>query len=66
MPQSFLFRDRRLDVAEILDRWYEGGTPGRPPVSYFKVKTIDEGEFVLCYTTIFDAWAVLDNSGALP
>ena len=66
MPRSFIFRGRRLDVSEILDRWYEGGTPGRPPVSYFKVKTIDDGEFVISYTAIFNAWAILDSPGALP
>jgi len=66
MPRSFIFSGRRHNVAEILDRWYEGGIPGRPPVSYFKVKTTDDGEFVLSYTTIFNAWAVLSIPGLLP
>ena len=47
-PSAFIFRDTRKEVAEILDRWYEGGTqPGRPEVSYFKVKTTDGEVFLL-------------------
>jgi hypothetical protein len=58
-PVAFIFRDRRREVAEILDRWYEGGTrPGRPEVNYFKVKTTDGEVFLLRYLSLFDAWTV--------
>lgn len=58
-PLAFTFLGRRREVAEILDRWYEGGTrPGRPEVDYFKVKTTDGEVFLLRYLSLFDVWTV--------
>ncbi len=58
-PVTFIYRDRRWRITEIIDRWYEGGTePGRPALDYFKVRT-EEGEiFLLRYNSLFDAWSV--------
>lgn len=58
-PVAFTFRERRRDVAEIVDRWYEGGlAPGRPQVNYFKVRTANGEVFLLRYLSLFDAWSV--------
>ena len=49
-PVAFFFQDRRWEISEILDRWYEGGVnPGQPIVDYFKVKTADGKVFILRY-----------------
>ena len=59
-PVSFSHKGRQHRVAEIVDRWYEGGcSPGRPAMYYFKVRTANREEFILRYNTLFDAWAIL-------
>ena len=58
-PVAFTFQDRRREVAEVLDRWYEGGLePAQPRVDYFKVKTVEGDLFFLRYVSLFDAWSV--------
>ena len=58
-PVAFTFRGRRLQVATIVDRWYEGGVePGRPEVNYFKVRTVDGEVFLLRYLSLFDVWTI--------
>ena len=56
-PVAFTLRDRRFEVEQIVDRWYEGGLePGRPELRYFKVRTTEGRLFLLRYNTLFDAW----------
>jgi len=56
-PLAFTLRDRRFEIEEIVDRWYEGGLdPGRPELQYFKVRTTEGQLFLLCYNAHFDAW----------
>jgi len=58
-PAAFFFRGRRREVAEVIDRWYEGGIePARPEIDYFKVKTKEGEVFLLRYLSLFDAWTV--------
>jgi hypothetical protein len=58
-PVAFIFQERRREVAEIVDRWYEGGLePGRPEVDYFKVRTTAGNVFLLRYVSLFDAWSI--------
>ncbi len=59
-PISFVYRGRRLEIVEITDRWYEGGgSLCSPGLNYFRVRTDAEGEFILRYNALFDAWALL-------
>ena len=58
-PAAFTYQGRRHEVAEIIDRWYEGGLdPGRPEINYFKVKTSEGQVFLLRYLSLFDAWSI--------
>jgi hypothetical protein len=58
-PRAFSYRDRRIEILEILDRWYEGGIdPAGITHDYFKVKTADGIIFLLRYTPRFQAWTV--------
>lgn len=58
-PVAFVYHGRRHEIAEILDRWYEGGiTPSRPQIDYFKVRTRDGAVFFLRYLSLFDTWSI--------
>ncbi len=58
-PTAFIYRERRYEIAEILDRWYEGGPDSnRIRADYFKVKTVEGDIFLLRYLYLFDAWSV--------
>jgi hypothetical protein len=58
-PVAFTFRGQRWEVAEIVDRWYEGGLEaGRPLVNYFKVRTTEDNVFLLRYVSLVDTWSI--------
>lgn len=57
-PTAFTCQGRRREVAEIIDRWYEGGLDAtRPAVNYYKVKTAGGSTFILRYLSLFNAWS---------
>jgi len=62
-PIAFDFQGRWWEIAEILDRWYEGGICARAPIiNYFKVRAASaarEKSFILRYSADTDTWAVL-------
>lgn len=59
-PVAFVWRGRRFEVEEILDRWYEGHCdPTRMPLRYFRVKTASGEVVVLRYHEFFRAWGIL-------
>jgi hypothetical protein len=60
LPVSFTLEDMTVEVVSILDRWYEGGTPGRPGVAYFKIAGRDGRRFILRHATVFDAWGACE------
>ncbi len=63
-PLAFTFQGRRWEVAEVVDRWYEGGLKaGQPQVNYFKVRTAEGKLFFLRYVALFDAWSVWFDEG---
>ena len=56
---AFLLEGRRYPVLEITDRWFEGrNAPGKVGLDYYRVRT-DQGEYILRYNTLFDAWAII-------
>ncbi len=58
-PVAFTFQERRWEIAEIIDRWYEGGLKaGSPQANYFKVRTTEGTLFLLRYLSLFDAWSI--------
>jgi len=49
-PVAFVFEGARLEAAEIVDRWYEGGLdPEQPVIDYFRVRSEDGRIFMLKY-----------------
>jgi hypothetical protein len=60
-PRVIRYRGERIEVTEILDRWYEGDRTGtRPALDYFRVRCADGSVWLLRYNSLFDAWARLD------
>lgn len=58
-PIAFTYHGRRLEISEIIDRWYEGGVKSdQPVIDYFKVRTSEGQVFLLRYLSLFDAWSV--------
>jgi len=58
-PVAFFFQGRRWKIAEIIDRWYEGGAKaGSPNVDYFKVRTVEGKVILLRYLSLFDTWSI--------
>jgi hypothetical protein len=57
-PTAFELEGERHEVAEVLDRWYEGSLdPRGQQIDYFKVRTTRGLEFILRYLHLFDAWS---------
>ncbi len=60
-PVAFIFQDRRWEISEIQDRWYEGGMdPEAPVIDYFKVKTADGSVFILRYEKESEVWGIIE------
>ena len=58
-PVVFTLHKQRWKVAEIIDRWYEGGVEaGQPEVNYFKVRTTEGNIFLLRYILLLDSWSI--------
>ena len=58
-PVAFSFQGRRWEVAEVIDRWYEGRLrSNQPALDCYKVRTTEGRVFMLRYNSLFDAWAI--------
>ena len=58
-PTAFTYHGHRREIREIVDRWYEGDMdPTRPEVIYFKIKTTEDGIFILRYLSLFASWSI--------
>ena len=42
-PHAFWWQDQRIEVEEVVDRWYQGGVdPRQPQADYFRVRCGDQ------------------------
>jgi hypothetical protein len=58
-PRAFIYLEKRYEISEILDRWYEGGLdPTALRHDYFKVKTAEGEVFLIRYTPRFQSWTL--------
>ncbi len=59
-PLSFVWRGEEHPIAQIVDRWYEGGVDStRMVLLYFRVKTITGETFLIRYHEFFRAWSIV-------
>jgi len=49
-PRAFFLGERRIEVAEVLDRWLS------PDHRYFKIEGNDGGFYILRHDAVSDKW----------
>jgi hypothetical protein len=61
-PKCFCWDNKRCKIQEIIDRWYQGESNPKFPVSnYFKVKT-DSGEsYIIKHDIERDKWFLCES-----
>jgi hypothetical protein len=56
-PKCFYWEDKRFDIQEITDRWYQSDTNPEWPVSnYFKVITTNRDQYIIKHDLEEDEW----------
>ena len=63
-PKCFIWDDKRFDIQEITDRWYQSDANPEFPVSdYFKVVTTGKDQYIIKHDLEGDAWYLCRQSG---
>jgi hypothetical protein len=61
-PVAFTYQGNRLEVKEIVDRWYEGDLDGsKPVIDYFRVRDRDGNIYLLRYQRYLNLWSLLET-----
>ena len=56
-PRRFLLEGVRVEVEEVVDRWYQvESLPEWPRAEYFKVRGTDQREYLLKHDQEVDEW----------
>ncbi len=56
-PRRFTWEERVVQIGEILDRWYQvENKPEWPRADYFKVRGVDNREYLLKHDLESDEW----------
>ncbi len=56
-PRRFTWEGQVIEIAEVLDRWYQvESQPEWPRADYFKVRGVDEREYLVKYDLESDQW----------
>ena len=56
-PRRFIWEARSIEVGEVLDRWYQvESQPEWPRADYFKVRGLDQTEYLLKHDLESDEW----------
>ncbi len=56
-PRRFEWEEHWIEIAEVLDRWYQGaGDPEWPIADYFKLLGADGHEYLLKHDRDTDQW----------
>ena len=63
-PEHFHFGAVTYDVAEIVDRWYQGPRrAGGSVLHYYKVRSRGDSVFLIAYDTTRDHWFLVQSFG---
>jgi hypothetical protein len=56
-PKCFYWYEKKYEIKEILDRWYQGDlNPEFPPANYFKLLTTNDKQFIIKHEIESDKW----------
>jgi hypothetical protein len=56
-PRRFIWEEKPIEVGEVLDRWYQvESQPEWPRADYFKVRGMDQTEYLLKHDLESDEW----------
>lgn len=59
-PERFTYKGSIVQIAEIIDRWYEGNADAAmPALDYYKVRGDDGVVYILRFNHLFDRWAII-------
>jgi len=62
IPRALYWEEQRFEVAEILDRWYQGsGDPTVPAADYFKVRGVNGKIYVIKYDRGSHCWYLVSQ-----
>lgn len=62
-PRAVWVEGLRLEVAEVVDRWYQGSAePASPAVAYFRVRTADGEIRLLRHDEASRAWYLVERA----
>jgi len=64
-PRRFLWNNRRYEIEEIIDRWYQASRdPAVPTSDYFKVRTADALLYIIRLDRQSSAWYLMKTRPA--
>jgi hypothetical protein len=64
-PLSFIWNNRRYEILEIIDRWYQATMdPAVSPSDYFKVRGADALLYVIRLDRQSSAWYLVEKGSA--
>jgi hypothetical protein len=56
-PRRFIWEGRAIEVGEVLDRWHQvESKPEWPRADYFKLRAVDEREYLVKHDLESDEW----------
>lgn len=65
-PRNFIYRGQRKEIAEVIDRWYQGARdPEWPIADYFRVRTTEGHLYLLRHDREGDRWYLVLQSNGL-
>jgi hypothetical protein len=64
-PRTFIWNNRRYEVVEIIDRWYQASrNPAVPTSDYFKVRAADALLYIIRLDRQSSAWYLMKTGFA--
>jgi hypothetical protein len=58
-PVRFTYKGSTVQIAEIIDQWYEGhAAAALPAMDYYKVKAEGGAIYIIRYNHLFETWAI--------
>jgi len=61
-PRAFTLENKRYEIKEVIDRWYQGYlNPEFPEANYFRIETACGNRFLLKHDLKNDKWYVCEK-----